>query len=425
MIALAVLTTLVGCSIYPVPDDVALLKTEQIVLHGRCEMRAAVMERITHDKVRLREIFETPAIEQRVVKWFKAKNITPATATRDASIVALVHAIGGIVEEQQEINRQEYNRLRYATKSPRDQTIKLKELQKKLSKQLDAKLGRARELTQYLDAAAVYDFEFEITEQNHTKGELAFRLPLASKTVDADASAALLLTRKGKRTFKTQDRWGKLLTSEKLCNAYEARSNNVVYPLGGSIGVDRVASTFINLIDQGGSKDSFVDALVFTTDVSGGVNGAIKLTPVPDAFRLISAGGHLYGSRVDVHKLTLSLVFPKQESSEAIFGADRFDGNLDEPFERPADWRARYNLCVADARGREDALKALRLTAPEIYCIQYADAFDSQYGQPARREIEVAIRVDTDGKAKASGSTGTRSAPLPAAPARRPNFIPY
>ncbi len=293
--------------------------------------------------------------------------------------MALVDAVSTFVEEEQEKNRKEYDKLFKQIKVPQELKKKLRQLQAKLSKQLLAKLGRAQEFRQYLDVAVVYEFEFEITEHNETTGHLAFKLPTVAKTVDADVSAALLLTRKGKRTFKTQDRWGKLVSQEKLCSEFAVARRNVLYPLGGSIGVDRVVTTFTDLIDQGGSKESFVDALVFTTDISGEVNASIKLTPVPKVFRLVSAGAHHSGSRLDVHKLTLSLVFPKQELNEAIYGVDRFDGDLDEPFDRPADWRARYNLCVADARGREDTLKQLRLTAPEIYCIEYADYFDYQY----------------------------------------------
>ena len=227
---------------------------------------------------------------------------------------------------------------------------------------------------------------------------MAFRLPLVSQTVDADASAALLLTRKGKRTFAAQDKWGALITQESRCEGFSVASKNVLHPLGGSIGVDRVVTTFMALIDQGGAKESFVDTLVFTTDVSGGINATIKLSPVPHAFRLVSAGAHLFGSRMDVHKLTLSLVFPKADSSETIFGVERFEGDLETPFSRPADWRARYNLCVADARGREDTAKQLRLTAPEIYCIQYADAFDPQYGRKVREDDQDETETKTGTK---------------------------
>ena len=47
-------------------------------------------------------------------------------------------------------------------------------------------------------------------------------------------------------------------------------------------------------------------------------------------------------------------------------------------------WQARFNLCVQDGRSREDQLNALRFTAPEVYCIEYADAFVPRAGQSGR-----------------------------------------
>jgi hypothetical protein len=386
---------------YPIPDDVTPLKTEEIVRYGRCEMRSGTFDRITEDKERFRKFFEKAEIDKLVKDWLKKKlkveAITPATlVTTDDAVMALVNAIEKIVKDQQKENSKKYEELLNCR--PKNKPIEidgekpvacpennakaikegLQELKNKLGERLKKRLGEAHKLRPYLDVAVVYEFEFEITEQNQTKGDVAFRLPLVTQTVDADASAALLSTRKGKRSFKAQDKWGKLISDGELCKDFSVSRRNVLYPLGGSIGVDRVVTTFIDLIDQGGSKDSFVDVLVFTTDVSGGIGASVKLSPVPNSFRLVSAGTRLFGSRVDVHKLTLSLVLTKQESSEAIFGADRFDADLDTPFERPAEWRARYNLCVADGRAREEAFKQMRQTAPEIYCIQFADAFDPE-----------------------------------------------
>ncbi len=428
---------------YPAPDDVSLLKTEEVVRFGRCEMRSAIIDRMTQDTKRLRDIADHPNVKKHLRNWFEKNKIDAETVTRDKAIVGLVSVIGQIVEAQQIINTKHYDDLvdckdKRISKvvvngegevacpfTSRELKGKLKDLKKLLGSQLDKKLGRAQELRQYLDVAAIYDFEFEITEQNHAKGGIAFKLPQLTKTVDVDASAALLLTRKGKRTFKTQDsKWGKLISSEKLCTKASGQNKNVLHPLGGSIGVERVVATFIDLIDQGGSKESFVDALIFTTDVSGGVNASIKISPVADAFRLVSAEGHAFGSRVDVHKLTLSFVFPKQDTSEAIFGVERFDGDLDTPFSRPADWRARYNLCVADGRAREDVLKQLRLTAPEIYCIRYADEFDAQYeGNGAATRVAPPRPSGTGSLPTVVNPPPSRGPPL-VAPQRRPN-TPY
>jgi hypothetical protein len=142
-----------------------------------------------------------------------------------------------------------------------------------------------------------------------------------------------------------------------------------------------VVKTFIDIADQGGAKDSFVDTLIFTTLVSADATAAVKLEAVPHSFRLVSASAGLSGWRKDMHKMVISLVFPRPGQFEA--GIQRTAGVLNAPFQRPPDWRARYNLCVADARQREDTFSTLRLDAPEVYCITFADNFAPQYGQGA------------------------------------------
>lgn len=174
----------------------------------------------------------------------------------------------------------------------------------------------------------------------------------------------------------------------------------------GSIGVGRVVETFIDIDLQGGAKDNFVDTLTFTTSVSGDANASIKLDPVPNQFRLVSATADVGASRVDVHKLTISLAFPQADAppTGGIKMGPRVDGDLNAPFERPAPWRARYNLCVQDARTRESAFKQLRLTDPLVYCIAYADEFAPKYGRAGEQTV-----VTTTTSTRASAAPGGRS----------------
>jgi hypothetical protein len=234
-----------------------------------------------------------------------------------------------------------------------------------------------------MGAASVYSFQFDITENNKANGDLGFSLPFTGpKVLSGGASASLELTRAGSRAFTTGDRWGNLVMKSTLCTDVGPRPGNLVYPLDGSIGVGRVVRTFIDISDQGGAKDSFVDTLTFTTKVGGDANASIKLAAVPHSFRLVSASADLSGSRLDIHKMTVSLVFPHPPAPDAITGVERSDGDLNAPFSRPPAWRARYNLCVSDGREREDSHNTLRLEAPEVYCIKYADSFAPLEGPP-------------------------------------------
>jgi hypothetical protein len=353
---------LAGCSLYPIPDDVSIYSTEQIVRYARCEMRSAILD------------------------YMKDKEIIPSTADE-------------------------------------------KEIAKRLSKARDNLKNRRKldnkeiALLSLAKVAVVYSFDFNITEQNKTSADAGFRLPGLTNVLDVGATGTLDLTRQGSRVFSSQDSWDDLITDPRMCNPYHwQRSEHFVYPLTGSVGVGRVVTTFIDIYDQGGAKDNFVDTLTFTTDVSGGVNATIKLDPVPQQFRPVSGAVGLSASRLDIHKLTISLAFPQPDGppTGGISGVTRVDGDLNAPFTRPALWRARYNLCVQDARTRENALKILRLEAPEVYCIRYADAF-----APTRLPEAEVLRVELQGPGPRSLSVSpapgrASGAPAPAQPSGAP-----
>jgi len=161
--------------------------------------------------------------------------------------------------------------------------------------------------------------------------------------------------------------------------------------------------------------------MTFTTQASVGADATVKLEPVSNQFRVVAGAAGVSASRLDIHKLTISLAFPQPDPPSAITGVVRVDGDLNAPFERPAPWRARYNLCVQDARSRENTFKQLRFTAPEVYCISYADEFAPKY---ADRRVAVSVSQSVParrGKAAAAPATGAPAAATPAtaaAPAR-------
>ena len=323
-----------GCSLYPIPDDVSPYRTEEIVRFGRCEVQNAIFGHMIRR---------------------------------------------GIITDQATVD--EIGLLIKATKNK--------------AKTSPASLtDNEKHLLRLTRVAVVYTFDFNITETNKAGADAGFRLPSLTSLVDAGATGALDLTRQGQRVFGTEDSWGDLITDPKMCAGYPwRRPANIVYPMTGSLGFDpmtgsigvgRVVETFIDIDEQGGARDNFVDTLTFTTLASAGANASIKLDPVPNQFRLVSATASAGASRQDVHKLTISLAFP-QDTIHPITGVVRAEGDLNAPdsgpFARPAIWRARYNLCVQDARTRENTFKQLRLTDPLVYCIEYADSFAPTLGQ--------------------------------------------
>jgi hypothetical protein len=326
---------LAGCSLYPMPDDVTSFRTEDIVRYARCEIRYEVIGHL-----------------------IKLGYVAPSATDKD---IGAFLAYMASLEKKLKIKR---------TLDPRES-----------------------EIWALMHVASVYSFDFDITEQNNVHGSAAFKLPFTlPKVLDGGGSASLDLTRVGSRVFATGDHWGELVANFRLCANVQPRPGNFVYPLDGSIGVGRAVRTFIDIADQGGDlgddgaqgavKDSFVDTLTFTTEVNGSANASITLAAVPHSFRFVSASAGLSGSRKDVHKMTVSLTFPQapQPAISPITGVKLEPGYLNAPFTRPAAWRARYNLCVQDARQKEASLKQLRFEAPEVYCITFADAFEPKPG---------------------------------------------
>jgi hypothetical protein len=367
-----------GCSLYPVPDDVSPFTTQQIVRYGRCEVRSAILAHMI-DRAMITELSTTDDI----------KSLIDATRKKEK-------------------------------KHPKELT------------KIDTELLRLTKV------AMVYAFDFNIAENNKASAGAGFRLPSLTNTLDVGGTAGLDLTRVGSRVFGTQDSWDDLVVNDELCKNWPGpRPANGLYPLTGSIGVGRLVDTFIDIDLQGGAKDRFVDTLAFSTSVSGDANASIKLDPVPNQFRLVSATAGVGASRVDVHKLTISLAFPQADAppSGGILGVTRFNGDLNAPFERPAPWRARYNLCVQDGRTREAAFQQLRLTDPVVYCIAYADQFVPKYGRAGEKQTVVTTTTttrrsdapdapDAPGGAKDSGAAETSVTTTTAPPRVRPNLRP-
>jgi hypothetical protein len=338
-LAALALVAVAGCSVHPLPDDVSPIATEEIVKSARCEMRLGLFEHI-----------ERVLKRKQITQW-KARDL-----------------------ESKEGWERFYAWLKaHVKQKPQD-----KELMDKLHK--------------YAQVAAAYDFDFNILEHNHLDAGVGFRNPLKNSILDLSAGGAVDASRRGQRTFKAQETFAQLVSGSHWCDRLEPRDQNLAYPITGSIGLRKVVETFVEISEQGGGKDSFVDTLTFTTTISGSVGASLKINPVPNSFRLVSAGGLLAADRTDVHKVVISLAFPqdKKKRGEVL---DKEQKELDKqgllaPYELNTLWRARYNICVTDARNREDALKTLRLQAPEVYCMTYADAFVPRYTDSRVRGFE-------------------------------------
>lgn len=330
---------LAGCSIHPLVDDVSPIPTEAIVAAARCELRAGLVHQV--------EV------------WF---------ADEDPSVKRIDPNTVGDPEN-------------------------LKRLKK-----LYPKAAKESSWDEYMDIAIAYEWSFDITETNQADASVGFRLPLLNPTgtFDLNAGGNANATRQAKRTFKNQDKFSSLLTKDwyNFCNdidrsveyfpntprrspPFEPQPERLAYPITGTIGLARAVTTFLKIAVQEGALDTFTDELTFTTTFDGKVGGAVTLAPVPKEFRLVSATANLAGSRLDIHKVKISMAFPKarvtQKSEKQK--VDELLKDVVGGYELNSQWRAAYTLCVVDARSREDDFKNLRLEPPEVSCLASTDAF--------------------------------------------------
>ena len=336
--AVFALMALTGCSIHPLVDDVSPIPTEAIVAAARCELRLGLVHQV--------EV------------WF-ADEPTPVTGF-DPNTVG----------------------------------------EKDIVKRMKARFPQIDEddWQQYLDIAIAYEWTFDITETNHADAGVGFRLPTLNPvgTFDLNAGGNATGTRQAKRTFKNQDKFRDLLTAKrwKFCNdidrsiesfpntptgrpPFEPQPERWVYPITGSIGLARAVTSFLKISVQEGALDTFTDELTFTTAFDGRVGGAVALAPVPKEFRLVNASANLSGSRLDLHKVKISMAFPRARATQKTTKqkVDELLKDVIGGYDLNAQWRAAYALCVVEARSREDEFKKLRLDPPEVTCLKSTDAF--------------------------------------------------
>jgi hypothetical protein len=290
-----------GCSIHPIPDDLSYYRTEDIVRNVRCEAKEAVRGRI-----------QLALLERGL------DHIDPEKVLSDARNFEII-------------------------------------------KRTDPEL--AQRFLAYGASTIAYKFTFDILEINDNSGSVTFELPFTTGDFTLGLSGGLNKQRKGKRTFRTVEKFKDLIFLN--CSNWEQPNGNMVYPLTGSIGVDRIINTFIDVAQLGGAKEQFTDTITFTTYLRGKINPTLVLAPVVDQFRVTKAALSLESSRNDMHTVLVSLAFPdfKKVGAMSALQPDRIDAIAQELKNK-----AVINLCIADGEAREEQFGMLRDWSPRQYC---------------------------------------------------------
>jgi hypothetical protein len=299
--------SLAACSIHPIPDDVSRYSTADIIRNVRCEAKDAVRERIRQ------------ALHERGIY-----DVVPDNVLDPKSLAKI--------------------------------------------RRRDARL--AAKFKAYGASTITYEFLFDITETNDATGGVTFGMPFTTGgQFSLPFSGQLKKVREGKRTINSVETFAGL--AKLPCEGWVKPERDMLYPLTGSVGVGRIITTFINISEMGtqdltkASADEkvFKDVLTFTTTVGETATPTLKLTPVPDRFRLTDATITNGNTRVDMHQVTITLLFPDLEDLREAIGSGAASDLSSE-----TEVRARQNSCVAAERAREDRFGMLRRTPPAIYC---------------------------------------------------------
>lgn len=295
-----------GCSIHPIPDNLTEYSTDQIVRNVRCEAKDTVRERIRD------VLLERPGLE----------HIVPDEITQPANFERI----------------------------------------KRLAPDLALKFQN------YMASSIAYSFEFNINERNTASASAGFSMPFTSGGAwGFGGGGGVLKIRDGVRKFNTFETFSDLIKLDCFRHRYVKPDPNIVHPLTGSVGIARVMNTFINLTELGGARDTYTDQLTFTTKFDANASSGLVLLPVKDSVRLVKADAAITAERTDIHKLIVSLSFPKQDIRIAGLDGRASIANI-EALGRDSTRRAQEDLCIAREEEREDRVGTLRQIPPAEFC---------------------------------------------------------
>jgi hypothetical protein len=256
---------LAGCAIHPIQQNVTGLPTVDIVNHIRCESRVAIQKKAVE---LLRNIHSDARLADRL--------------EQDLGQIWVVNP---------------YTELR-----PAERAFYFR----------------------YIQTGIAYNFTFDVTEDN--KAALVadpVRL-ITNGMAGVGLNSSGEFSRENIRTFIVSETFARLLEDPiPGCGQSPLRSANFAYPVAGSIGMDELISTFIDLNENenapltassagSGTKGSgsgvFADTLNFNTTLIGGVTPSVQINPVGHKWGLASPTNFAATvTRTDKHTLAIGL----------------------------------------------------------------------------------------------------------------------
>jgi hypothetical protein len=158
-----------------------------------------------------------------------------------------------------------------------------------------------------------------MTEVNNVGGELDLVRALSKGVFGLALTGGFDRTRENVRTFTVTDNFGDLVRKPMRCDG-RLVGPNYVYPITGRIGVDDVVRAFVflslfgNLGGESGTPGvipkgppTLVDALEFTTTISGSANPRVDFAPIGRTLSVSHANLNVAALRRDKHQVIIGL----------------------------------------------------------------------------------------------------------------------
>ena len=188
-------------------------------------------------------------------------------------------------------------------------------------------------LNVFWTTGVAYNFNLDMTEINNADGTLNFGNSFTRGIFSLNTKAQFDLSRQNTRTFTVTDHFGSLVNKPMDCSG-KIVGPNYAYPIAGRIGVDDLVHAFVYLTlfgNLGGESSAagtipkgpptLVDALVFTTTISGEVNPQVTFAPLGRNLSVTEASLDLKASRIDKHQVVVGLALELSCATAARFGS--------------------------------------------------------------------------------------------------------
>jgi hypothetical protein len=359
---LALATLLAGCQVHPLPsgENDKIFPVYEIIHRIQCEaavtVRALYLERNFPAKAKNLKEFDTTTDER--INTLKAKikpletsdfgtrreELADAYAALELQLLQIKQARARIAASSQAT--EEKDSANAALDAENGRIARQIANYTAASKALDDKPGAEKEmddlrkerrkkfgdLIDFNNNSAVFQFEFEVTEDNNATSTGSFIWPVVlgglpgSFTMGYDVGDKR--QRQAKRTVKLASTFDELaLSYENSGNGHnngdshrlDCRNASLpapdplprTYPITGNIGLDGVFREYIEMLKSGKFKsggESYMDKIQFTTTVNGGLKPAIDLARKPGP--TIKASADINASRKDLHILSVFLTPP-------------------------------------------------------------------------------------------------------------------